>query len=506
MNTKKLVSAILCVLSVASLFSGCQAAPDTAVVAGKNDGVFESALNSSAEPVENANTETFSYTNTFKSTDGKIEININDDEVQYSGNPMPVLRVTPHSITPEEAKTVYTALFGDTPAYEYTEELTKSEIEERILYYQQISQYDYVVQSVEEEHAMNPLSEEDKKVEIQLRMAERRERLEYYKTLYDAAKEEIATQECQWTFYPQSHYYADFPSFQDNEFIDAVENIIATMEINDLPYWFYVTNRDAEDFKVQSISASCYDAKGVMSEEEFYNLIIDNDLYSKEEPTEEQAENVKQLALDYIEKMDIGEWEIAECLGLYYPYYEGYYFRLTATPIYEGISVTNLPQLSAITGQEEYDSNYYYEKVTFEFSPDGKFKYFEYNGALDVVEVPNESVAVMSFDEMTERIETQLSLDDIGMYQLFSNDPNAPAELTTDKVVMDITDMEIGFARTKVKDERFDFYLVPSVTLSGSYTAYNSGGEELYTYPETNLATPILVLNLVDGTVINYAQ
>ena len=198
MKKEKLVSAILCVLLVTSLFSGCQAAPDTAVVAGKNDGVFESALNSSAEPVENANTETFSYTNTFTSTDGKIEFNINDDEVQYSGNPMPVLRVTPHSITPEEAKTVYTALFGD--------------------------------------------------------------------------------------------------------------------------------------------------------------------------------------------------------------------------------------------------------------------------------------------------------------------DPNAPAELTTDKVVMDITDMEFGFARTKIKDERFDFYLVPSVTLSGSYTMYNESGEEIYTYPENGRSDVVLVLNLVDGSVINYAQ
>ena len=204
--------------------------------------------------------------------------------------------------------------------------------------------------------------------------------------------------------------------------------------------------------------------------------------------------------------MDIGEWEITECLGLYEEYFDGYYFRLTATPVYYGIPVTNLPQLSAITGQEEYDSNYYYEEIIFEFSPDGEFRYFNYNGALDVVEVPNESVAVMSFDEMTERIETQLSLDDIGMYQLFGDDPNAPAELTTDKVVMDITDMEFGFARTKIKDERFDFYLVPSVTLSGSYTMYNESGEELYTYPETNLATPILVLNLVDGSVINYAQ
>ena len=121
-------------------------------------------------------------------------------------------------------------------------------------------------------------------------------------------------------------------------------------------------------------------------------------------------------------------------------------------------------------------------------------------------QVPNESVAVMSFDEMTERIETQLSLDDIGMYQLFGDDPNAPAEVVADKVVMNISDMEIGLSRTKIKDERFDFYLVPSVTLSGSYTAYNSGGEEIYTYPENGRSDVVLVLNLVDGTVINYAQ
>ena len=504
MNRKKLISAILCVLLVTSLFSGCQAAPDTAVVVGKNDGVFESALNSSAEPVDGANMETFSYTNTFTSTDGKIEFNINDDDVQYSGNPMPVLRVTPHSITPEEAKTVYTALFGDTPAYEYTEELTKREIEEQILHYQQISDYDYVVQAVEEEYAGTPMTEEEMEAEVQLRIDARLEILAEYEELYKTAKDEIEIQECQWTFYPWSHYE---PAFAGDEDLNKTKLIQATLEFDGLPFQFGATNREADNYNVQRIWVFADNTPmSTISTEEYDKIMIEENYYSKEEPTEEQAENVKQLALDYIEKMDIGEWEIAECLGLYYPYYEGYYFRLTATPIYEGISVTNLPQLSAITGQEEYDSNYYYEKVTFEFSPDGKFKYFEYNGALDVVEVPNESVAVMSFDEMTERIETQLSLDDIGMYQLFSNDPNAPAELTTDKVVMDITDMEIGFARTKVKDERFDFYLVPSVTLSGSYTAYNSGGEELYTYPETNLATPILVLNLVDGTVINYAQ
>ena len=47
---------------------------------------------------------------------------------------------------------------------------------------------------------------------------------------------------------------------------------------------------------------------------------------------------------------------------------------------------------------------------------------------------------------------------------------------------------------------------MPSVTLSGSYTAYNESGEEIYTYPENGRSDVVLVLNLVDGSVINYAQ
>ena len=134
MNRKKLISAILCVLSVTSLFSGCQAAPDTAVVVGKNDGVFESALNSSAEPVENAVTEAFSYTDTFTSTDGKIEFNIDVSDIEYSGNPMPVIQMTPEEITPELAKRVAETLYGeDTTFYEYSEVGTKSEIEKNSL-------------------------------------------------------------------------------------------------------------------------------------------------------------------------------------------------------------------------------------------------------------------------------------------------------------------------------------------------------------------------------------
>ena len=139
MNKKKLVSAILYVLIVVSLFSGCQAAPDTAVVVGKNDGRFEAALNSEAT-ASGAETEAFSYSDKFTGTDGKIEFYIDVSDIEYSGNPMPVIQVTPEEITPELAKRVAETLYGeDTTFYEYSEEESKSKKKKKILYYELIS-------------------------------------------------------------------------------------------------------------------------------------------------------------------------------------------------------------------------------------------------------------------------------------------------------------------------------------------------------------------------------
>ena len=89
-------------------------------------------------------------------------------------------------------------------------------------------------------------------------------------------------------------------------------------------------------------------------------------------------------------------------------------------------------------------------------------------------------------------------MDDIGMYQVYETIP-------TEKVVMMIRDMEFGLSRTKIRDNPDDFYLVPSVTLRGDYTLYNSSGELIETGME-GVEQTLLVLNLVDGSVIHYAQ
>ncbi len=193
MNKKKLVSAILYVLIVVSLFSGCQAAPDTAVVVGKNDGRFEAALNSEAT-ASGAEIEAFSYSDKFTGTDGKIEFYIDVSDIEYSGNPMPVIRMTPEPITVEKAKQISEVLFGDAKLYEDSGELSKSELEDQILYYRQISSYDYIAHELEGLNGER--SKDEIEAAIQSHMEARLAILADLEELYEDAPDDAERQEC----------------------------------------------------------------------------------------------------------------------------------------------------------------------------------------------------------------------------------------------------------------------------------------------------------------------
>ncbi len=492
MDRKKLISAILCVMLVTSLFSGCQAAPDTAVVAGKNDGVFESALNSSAEPVEGANTEAFSYTDKFTSTDGKIEFNIDVSDIKYSGNPMPVIQVTPEEITPELAKRVAETLYGeDTTFYEYSEVGTKSEIENEIVRWTLFSSYDYIY----DEYKDSPLSPEEIEEAIQIEMEANKRILEEYKELYETASETEEQEECLWTFFPSSHY----EPFSDE---NKTKKIRALLEINGVSINYNVSNRMEDDYRIQMIMSFIHSPD--YTTDTMREAFANSGWFVQEKPDAETVENIRIQAEEMIEKMDIGEWVITGCEASYSGYYGGYVIYVGVAPVYDGVMVTPQTQLSNLKSEEEYASNYYYETLGFTMAADGTVIDFSYMGPLEVVEVINASTAVMPFDELMERVKTQMSMDDIGMYQMF-NPGDVPESQVTDRVEVDITSMEFGLSRTKIRDNPDDFYLVPSVTLRGDYTLYNSSGDMIETGME-GVEQTLLVLNLVDGSVIHYDQ
>lgn len=453
------------------LLSACQAAPDDPVVSSKNDGRFDDALNTENDGEGGNTAETIDYVQTFTSTDGKITYNINVPGFVYPGPAMPVVQVTPSEITIDDAQRIASVLFGGATLYEYGEVLSKAEIEEQIALLQ-------AALTDEALYADYGPSKED----IELGRQARQAQLDYYLQLYETASESGGRQECQWTFFPASHYDS-WDSSGDESYNKTLCLRAVTDNINGTSYNYFISNRDETDFRTHTAEAWA-----------------DNwPVIGSEEPTAEQLEAVSDKVREMIGQMDIGQWKIDKICSVTYG--EGYMIGVSAVPVYEGWAVTHQNGLSGddLKSGDIYASNYNYPKIGFYFTVDGTLISFQYDSPLCVVDVVNERTAILSLEELQERITRQLSLTDISAYvQTFKGDGSINVE---------VNEMVVGLTRIRIKDNAEDFYLVPSVTLRGNYLDHSA--DEWYApgvYDGNNreaYGDTVLVLNLVDGSVIN---
>lgn len=112
---------------------------------------------------------------------------------------------------------------------EYSEELTKSEVEEKI-------------RSFEAALTEEALSEDfgPKPENIELGRAHRTAMLNEYTQMLDTAPESVEPQECLWMFFPFSHYLDTVGTeFNDQ---DAESTIRAMTEADGIPYQLWFTN------------------------------------------------------------------------------------------------------------------------------------------------------------------------------------------------------------------------------------------------------------------------
>lgn len=116
--TKKAYCVMISVLLMLFMCS-CQNNPQNAVVSSKNDGSFDIKIIQSAPPDKSATTSDLDlhYNTQFTSTDGSVTFHMSIDK-QYQDSKMPVVEVSPHFFTGEDAKRVAHALFGESDFYE----------------------------------------------------------------------------------------------------------------------------------------------------------------------------------------------------------------------------------------------------------------------------------------------------------------------------------------------------------------------------------------------------
>lgn len=485
MRNKKRVVGMLAL--AAALLCGCQAAPETAAVTSKNDGTFEAALENTAKEetateadgaVLAPEVEMQDYTNSFTSMDGNITYDV-DLALPIPLSALPVLQVTPHTFTVEEAKRIAQSLFGDVEIYEYSTVKSKTEIEEEILALRQhISDRDALVEYYD---GLEDIAD--------VVTIEYENRIALLEEQYRVAPETVEVEPCSWEFHPQSYYNDSALGVELEEGYDNTQALKATVWVDDTPYVYWVSNRDAADYRIHNIYAYIDDLR-----------VSEQEKVSTEKFTQEDIDEALAMVNRILEKMDIGTWAIDS-----YSVNEGmvgnetvYALNVSVCPVYSGVKAIHLPQLENLKSEDAYASNYYFEEINFQFSG-GRMISFEYFGPLDVVSVLNDNVAILSGDEIMSTFESQMKLDDITGYQI----QGIPEELadqvpqvTTVEARVDTA--EFGLVRTRIKDNASDFYLLPAYSFSGTYSCCYSTGDE-----EQGGENMFATINAVDGSIIN---
>lgn len=484
---RKWVSILSCIVCL-TVLAACAANPEKKAVISKNDGSFDANIVQSAEESRSLDaTESLSFSDTFLSTDGSVTFQIAVQNMIKTPS-MPVIEVTPHLLTEEDAHNAAIALFGSSAVF-YEAEPTLNERFTKQEVIAQINRWSPYTST----EGMKQLFPDGNDVYWEDNAQTMRDYITYLTSKYldDDAPDYVRPQ-CQWKFYKSSHYIygsddeASYDTSQDNDEISAW--IPNKDGYNDV---FTVSRRNKDDFKINNISAHATTGGP---------LLLDDELYRREKlndkPTQEQITAAVDKAQNIMDQMQLGTWkaEFTHVSNFTRGDVTEYRIHVVALPVFQGVPSLRRPQLGNLKSTEVYASNYYLTEADFEFSADSTLMDFFLYSPLDVKQTVNDNVKVMAMEDIVNRAKEQLSLSDAYEYGAVLDNMGEDFYCT-----VSITQLEYGLTRTKAPNTDESYYYVPAAMFLGNveYRYQNTG--EIFYFQED---VPLLLLNAVDGTVI----
>ena len=419
----------------------------------------------------------------YTSEDNKVELIFDIDE-EVSGDYMPMVEVKPHQITNEEAKRVAHVLFGDAAFYEKVPNLkqyyTKAEISQKLERWSQ-----YTTQESLEELYGKWMTDNDVLELVNLF-------IERYQEKYKTAPEEIPYTPCDWTFKNGIAYYDDSSANPAN-FSDQIH---AQLYVGDIPYDFCATNRDKEDYKVNSMYAVV--ATGI-SPNGIDEEIFKARLFRTDVPTQQQLDAVKAKAEEMLAQMEMGNWMIDQCYfdeKLIDEETTEYSIIVTAVPVLHGVPAVRVPQFSALRDADDPSvKNYYYADVKFEFAPNGELWNFRMQSPIEIVENLNSGES-MSAEQLLEIAKTYLAE---ATPENFSFIPTVYSGDDILRCRVYVNELDYNLTRINKPSYTDRFYYVPGITMNGVVEYYEQGSGKVLWSQETTL----LNLDGRDGSIIS---
>ncbi len=454
MKSKK---CLLLYMSAAILMTACQSSPEEDIVVNKNEGVLESAIkDSSSQEVSDAPD---TYQDEFTNDAGDVTVQI-DAQVSTLDNAMPVIRVTPHEITGEEVKTWAEVLFDGQEAYEPNHTLTKNEIEAEILRYKQMAaDKDRLIEEYgSESQAQSMIDDYNRKIAD-------------YESMYDTAPEAVERKTSDWNFHPYDYYdaeasirggQADYESLKETSLLEAVSE--------DRMLMLTAANRSASDYVMHHIM--------------FYRLEEGKTDIPYADTSMEDAE---KIADELIDTLGLGRdnWDLALSADISISD-DAVQQRLIYTPVYEEIPVIYGPTINT-KSEDLYAANYEYTNLEINLY-NGEIDSVWLFSPVDIVNIENEDVAVISFKEASNRFKTLAQTSYTADQWIDPEDP------TFDDVQarIETTQIRQGLFRIKEKDNSGEFLIVP-------VWAFESN---IY-LNDIEWSSDICLINAVDGSVID---
>ncbi|MDD6212602.1 MAG: DUF6034 family protein [Clostridiales bacterium] len=495
---KKTVSILAITMMLGLTMPGCAKTPDQALVAQKNHERLEAAAKE--EPKDGttlkdiAATANTTYDFSYESEDGKISIQAEQVPVTLPAkDSIPMYHVSCGEISQTIADKVYDYFFPDGGYTTTGTDITKAEIDKRILEIQQtIANY----------RDDPEISDEEKEEIIQTNEA-----------ILEALEEERekAPEESTLSWEPRDSTYSD------REY-DSVEGTIMVKELSvnskDNKKWLYIASSDASSSFTSTLQYSDGNAWEYSSDNGTPVAMCRDEELQKIGISQKNAAAIVE---DFIAAIGMN-WEIHDtfCVRGYKvtdnkedgeevssDHYTAYQFVLSQT--IDGIqsAVTS----SSYLPEDNSAVAWLYEQIRIIVEPDGIVK-VDWNYPLTVDDTVSDNVGIISFDAARDIFENMMPLVAKGDLEKWNEEYlETTAKLT-------VSDVRLGLMRVRNSGSELTGLMTPVWIFYGDYNRsfhYLPGAEALpYGGEDDSSSEPhpwiLLAVNAVDGSVIDITE
>lgn len=491
---RKTISILLCFAVLFSLCA-CGASRQTVVV----EQIGEESIKNPSSQVNAAPVKATNLVNMeFISDDGLIKISVHDENADSIPSAMPVLRVRPQTITSDMAYQMAKGVFGDAEFFEFSEELSKSEVAEMIAVWENA----VTDEAILADHGADaPQDWIDSVRDARLAI------LEYYRNAYAYAREEATPVPCQWKFWPVEHYAIHGHDYagRDASYTDIIPTGIsadlrAVTKVDGIPYELWVNNNERADFRNHSLSIFVLEPDELFAGEQSYDEIEGNrrnwnrsiGAYSSAPATDGEIASACKRAEQLAYNMGLGKWIFdASVVDMASTSGGGWQIELDGQPIYEGFPVS--------WQNPSNHQDYYIEDLTIRMKNDGTVIDLHYTSPIEIVEIVEQNAPLKKWNEMSQIVSQTMQ-----SYRREILIPNYESEKAwwdevgaqVSEIKVDIDSVRVGY--TRVPYDSTDFLLIPTVSFAGNL-------EVLGNIPGVHESTMNLLMGSENGYRISLA-